>query len=461
MEIGKTPETKRNQSSFDPSFQDGKKESMQSSRPQRAENSQPADRATVSVSHVFGEGSSNLARSLTSGNPASGMASLHVPADLREAMSELVAGDGGLSLHAEGQAPSDVSAENVHRDGEADRAELGQLGPNSDSSSVVVAHDEGRAPQDAVTTTSARAASTLAAMVEQVPFGAVALGAVSNMADFLAPAVVDGIGNPLARSAVAAGFSGVFLGLTASVTSALGKDIGQQITESRITSKAPEGEVSRGSQLLSAVKNQTIPAFIGFGAAFTLASALDAGTGKLGNTALNAETVLLKMARATAGAVGVGLAQEFSKTMSSDHTLTRTETNRVFDNIRSLGEAIKKNVTSLPQAISAYTRPTERGAGTEFGNVLGAAFGFATFAAIYGVVHGALQNEYGEKTGERLSEPDAQAAIATAAGVAGFVIADQLTRNIYANLMPARGAPVAEAAQIDLPRFEVPTRVTI
>lgn len=433
MRIGETHESTRSLSNFEAPAKVGTRDSRQSSRPQGTENSQPSDRATLSSSRVFGEASSNQDRSLARSHSAPDMSSLHIPAVLSAAMIELVSGD-----RAEVQSLSSGSTHSAQRDVEAQRAEIGQPARISDSSSQVDAPDEELAPRDAVISVSARAASALAAAVEKVPFGAIALGGASNLADFLAPAVVDGIKEPLSRSVAAAGFSGVFLGLTASVTTALGNDVARLITENRVTPTVPEGEVSRGSQLWSAVKNQTIPAMIGFAGAFVTANALDAETGKLGNTELNLETALLKLARATAGAVGLGLAAEAAKQAFSDHSLTRTEANRVFDNTRSLGEAIKRNVTSLPQAVSAYTRPTERGGATEFGNVLGAAFGFATFAAIYGVVSAALQSTYGENTGERLSEPAVKAAIATAAGVAGFVIADQLTRNIYANVVPTR-----------------------
>ena len=443
MKTGKTHEPTRSPSSFDASFHAGKKSNVQSSRAHKAEDSRPTHRAAGSSSSVFEEGSSKLARSL-----ANGMSALQIPADLTEAMTDLVAGDRGDDARAGGQLHSTASIGNLQRDVEAQRTAPGQPVSNSDSSSSVQAADGQPAPQDSVISASARAASVLAAMVEKAPFGAIAIGAVSNMADFLAPVVVEGIKDPLARSAAAAGFSGVFLGLTASVTTALGNDIGRLITENRITEKAPEGEVSRGSQLLSAVKNQTVPAFLGFATSFAAAAALDAESGKLGETEPNTETVFLKMARATVGAVGVGLWQEYSKTLSSDHTLTKSDATRVFDNTRALGESIKKNVTSLPQALSAYTRPTEPGKGTEFGNVLGAAFGFATFAAIFGAVHAALQSTYGEETGERMSEKDVQAAIATAAGVAGFVIADQLARNIYANVMPARGVTAESTPEV-------------
>lgn len=450
MKIGETHEPTRTLSSFEPSFQVGTRDNRPSARLQGAENSQPSDRATVSNSLVFGEASSNQGRSLTRSHSDPGISSLHFPADFRKAMSEIVAGDGGAGARAQGQLLSNASTENLQHDVEAQHTEIGQPVSNSDPLSSVHAASEELAPHDAVISASARAASALAAGTAMVPFGAIALGGAANMADFLAPAVVDGIKEPLSRTVAATGFSGVFLGLTASVTTALGNDIAQLITKNRITPTVPEGDVSRGSQLLSAVKNQTIPAFIGFAAAFATANALDAKAGKLGDTDVNLETVLLKLARATAGAVGLGLAAEAAKTVFSDHSLTRSEASRVFDNTRSLGEAIKRNVTSLPQAVSAYTRPTERGGATEFGNVLGAAFGFATFAAIYGVVSGALQSKYGAKTGERLSEPDAQAAIATAAGVAGFVIADQLTRNIYANIMPVREAPVANEGHAEV-----------
>jgi hypothetical protein len=452
------------------SFKSGERDGTASARARSQEGRDTSGRTAVPNTAVFNEVSSTLARSLAQAAPTneskgalssaglsdapsntsregsgenahadSGVPAVHVPAELRTAITALVAGDE--TRHA--QSFSEVTTSDVPD------LEQGSVASNSGEVRTAGRHDA-HGTADAVISLSARAASALAAGTAMVPFGAIALGGASNMADFLAPAVVDGIKEPLSRSVAAAGFSGIFLGLTASVTTALGNDIAQMITKDRITPVVPEGQVSRGSQLLSAVKNQTIPAIVGFAAAFATANTLDANTGKLGDTNVNLETVFLKMARATAGAVGLGLAAEVAKQAFSDHTLTTSEANRVFDNTRSLGEAIKRNVTSLPQALSAYTRPTEKGKATEFGNVLGAAIGFATFAAIYGVVSGALKGTFGEGTDERLSQPDAQAAIATAAGVAGFVIADQLTRNIYANVMPVREAPVANDAHAEV-----------
>lgn len=455
---------------IDMSLKLGERDAAGSARARSQESRDSADRVAVPNTAVFSEASSTLARSLSQAAPtdeskgalSSGglqdvppnasrepsdasshadadLTAVHIPAELRTAITELVAGHGATGEGREVRSLSGSSTRDVHDIEEGSHASnAGETG--------AAGRTQTAGTRDAVISLSARAASALAAGTAMVPFGAIALGGASNMADFLAPAVVDGIKEPLSRSVAAAGFSGVFLGLTASVTTALGNDIAQMITKDRITPVVPEGQVSRGSQLLSAVKNQTIPAIVGFAAAFATANTLDANAGKLGDTNVNLETVFLKLARATAGAVGLGLAAEVSKQVFSDHTLTTSEANRVFDNTRSLGEAIKRNVTSLPQALSAYTRPTEKGKGTEFGNVLGAAIGFATFAAIYGVVSGALKSTYGEETGARLSQPDAQAAIATAAGVAGFVIADQLARNIYANVMPVREAPVANDA---------------
>lgn len=479
MRTGENTSAVKPPSSFETSSQPDAKDETRRARARASESGQPSGQVAASDTRVFEEATSKLSSSIDQSVPlhertraqsSSGLSdapsttslepsghsahaadadsevsALPFPADFRATFTDLVTGDTSSGEGVEAQLISDGSIEDVP-DLEAgsdalDAAEPGAAGRSD-------ADDTG----DQVISLSARAASALAAGTALAPFGAIALGGASNMADFLAPAVVDGIENPLTRSVAAAGFSGVFLGLTASVTAAIGNDLAERITDNRIAPTAPQGDVSRRAQLWSAVKNQTIPAFVGFAAGFVTANALDADSGKLGDTELNAETVLLKLGRATAGGVGLGLMQEAAKTFS-DHSLTRTEAGRVFENTRSLGEAIKRNVTSLPQAMSAYTRPTEKGGATELGNVLGAAFGFATYAAIYGVVSNALQNAYGEKTGERLSEPDAQAAIATAAGVAGFVIADQLTRNIYANVMPVREIPGADEGDVDIPEM--------
>ena len=448
-------------SSVHTSYQVGERDVTRDARARSSDSHPQSDRPAVPNTAIFGEASSNLARSLaqaapsdegrrtlssggvpdapsiasraSSGDspppPGAEVPAVAIPAELRAAITELVSGNEASDDGRDVALPSRPSFVEVTGSEEGDELDAAETGTASRPDTVGAG--------DQVISLSSPAASALAAGVAMVPFGAVALGGAANMADFLAPAVVDGIQDPLSRGAAAAAFSGIFLGLTASVTTALGEDLAQMITENRIKEKEPEGDPSRGAQLWSAVKNQTIPAYVGFAAAFATANALDAESGKLGDTNINTETVLLKLARATAGAVGYGLAKEAAKSFSG-HSLTRTEVDRVFDNTRKLGEAIKENVTSLPQAISAYTRPTEKGKATEFGNVLGAALGFAAFAAINGAVTAALQSTFGEDTSELMSEPSIKSAIATAAGVAGFVIADQLTRNIYANIIPVR-----------------------
>lgn len=432
--------------------------------PQKTETSDPK---AASKDAVFEEASSKLSLSLgegsaekasdrsrssegeplaqTSLSPGSGDSSLaptgtdadlpavSIPSDIRSAITTVISNDIDPEADVEVQLQTNAAVANELAS-EAEESITTEAGTPIRSNEAD--------PEDEVISVSARAASALAAGVALVPFGAVALGTFANLADFLAPSVVDGIEDPLSRGAAAAAFSGVFLGLSASVTNAIGDDLAHMVTENRITPNEPEGDVSRGSQLWSATKNQTIPAFIGFSAAFVTANALDAESQVLADTDAHTDTVLLKLARATAGSVAYGLAKEAANSFS-DHSLTRTEADTVLDNTRKLGDAIKRNVSSLPQAISAYTRPTEKGQATEFGNVLGAAFGFATFAAINGSITGALESTFGEETGNVVSEPSVQAAIATAAGVAGFVIADQLTRNIYANIMPVRTAPDA------------------
>ena len=410
---------------------------------------------------VFGEASKSLAKSAPSvasqgSAPTAGdnpPADADVPAlpisrDLTAAMAALVTGDDGY------EAGDDASSEGFElpRRGAAAAAADAPAPGGRDEADAVETGTAGRADGagagDAVITAGQRAASFLAGAADTSVFGFAALGVAANFADFVAPAIVDGIEDPLVRGAAAAGFAGIFLGLTASVTTALGQDIAAQITQDRIKEPEPTGDVGLGGKLMSAVKNQTIPAYVGFSAAFVTANAIDADANVMGDTDPNPTTVFLKLARATAGGVFYGLAQEAAKQMG-EHELSHNDADRVMDNTRKLGEAIKKNVTSLPQALSAYTRPTEQGKPTEFGNVLGAAFGFAAFAAISGAVNNTLQDEYGEESESILQEAETQTAIAVATGVAGFVLADQLVRNIYANVIPTREAPATDVSGAD------------